>query len=125
MYICKVHAQCGARFSEILSDNLKSIELIVEEMMGHVLADLFGVSAVDDVSISFAPYTCLKLKRYFIRIHAQCAYEDFILRPRTEEHIKEAIGRNIGARLRELFLAAEVDTIALEPAPWDYGMEIA
>jgi hypothetical protein len=125
MYICKVHAQCGARFSEILSDNLKSVELLVEGMVGQALMELFGTGAVDDVSIHFASYAYSKLKYYFIQVHAQCPYEDFTLLPRTEEHVKEAIGRTIGTRLRELFFSAEIDMITLAPAPWDYGREIA
>ena len=121
MYICNVHAQCGTRFSEILSDNLKNVELLVEGIVGQALSDLFGACAVDDVSIRLASYARSKLKYYFIQIHAQCAYEDCTLRPRTEEHVKEAIGRSIGSCLRELFLSAEVDQITLAPAPWDYG----
>jgi hypothetical protein len=92
---------------------------MVEESVGQALVDLFGEGTVDDVSIYFAPYTYLKLKYYFIQVHAQCAYEDFILRPCTEEHAKEAIGRKVSAVLRELFLSAEVDAITLMPAPWD------
>jgi hypothetical protein len=121
MYICKVHAQCDARFSEIVPDNMKDVECMVEESVGQALIDLFGEGTVDDVSIYFAPYAYSKLKYYFIQVHAQCAYEDFILRPCTEEHAKEAIGRKVRAVLRELFLSAEVDTITLMPAPWDEG----
>lgn len=121
MYICKVHAQCGARFSEIVPDNMQDAECIVEEGVGQALLELFGEGTVDDVSIYFASYAYLKLKYYFIQVHAQCAYEDFILRPCTEEHVKEAIGRKVGAVLRELFLSAEVDAITLIPAPWDEG----
>jgi hypothetical protein len=119
MYICKVHVQCDARFSEIVPDNMNVVECMVEESVGQALVDLFGEGTVDDVSIYFAPYTYLKLKYYFIQVHAQCAYEDFILRPCTEEHAKEAIGRKVSAVLRELFLSAEVDAITLMPAPWD------
>jgi hypothetical protein len=125
MYICKVHAQCGTRFSEILSDNLKNVEILVEGLVGQALMELFGAGAVDDVSIRFVSYAYSKLKYYFIQVHAQCPYEDFILLPRTEEHVKEALGRSIGARLRELFLSAEIDAITLAPAPWDYGRGIA
>lgn len=121
MHICKVHAQCGARFSEIVSDNMKDIECMVEEGVGQALIDLFGEGTVDDVSIYFISYAYLKLKYYFIQVHAQCAYERFVLRPCTEEHVKEAIGRKVGAVLRELFLSAEVDAITLAPAPWDEG----
>ncbi len=121
MYICKVHAQCGTRFSEIMPDNMKDLECMVEEGVGQALIDLFGEGTVDDVSIYFASYAYLKLKYYFIQVHAQCAYEDFMLRPCTEEHAKEAIGRKVGALLRELFLSAEIDTITLAPAPWDEG----
>jgi len=119
MYTCEIFAQCGACFSEIIPDALKDMELLIEEMMGQVLLRLFGAGSVDDVSIyspTCAPY---KLQRYMIQIHAQLDRENFILLPRTEEHLKEAISRCMGTLLRELFLSAEVDTVKLAPAPWD------
>jgi hypothetical protein len=117
MYICKVHAQCGSRFSEIVPDNVEDVELLLEDVMSQVLLTLFGQGVVDDVSIHFVPYAYLKLKYYFIQIHAQCASEEFTLLPRTEEHIKDAISRTIGKLLKELFLSAAVDAVTLTPAP--------
>jgi hypothetical protein len=119
MYICSVLVQCGARFSEAIPDAMRDVELLVEEMMGHVLLKLFGEGTVDDVSICFASYAQTKLKYYSMQIHAQFDHEGFILLPRTEEHIKEAIGRSMGGLLREIFLSAEVDAITLTPISWD------
>jgi len=119
MYICEIFVQCGARFSEVLPDALKDVELLVEEMTGQVLLKLFGAGMVDDVNICFASYAQTKLKQYVMHIHAQFDREGFTLLPRTEEHVKEAIGRSMGALLRELFLSAEVDAVTLKPAPWD------
>ncbi len=120
MYICRVLVQCGARFSEAIPDAMRDIELLVEEMMGQVLLKLFGEGTVDDVSICFTSYAQTRLKYYFMQIHAQFDREGFILLPRTEEHIKEAIGRSMGTLLREIFLSAEVDAVTLTPISWDY-----
>lgn len=120
MYICEILVQCGARFSEVVPDTLKDVELMMEEMMGQVLLKLFGSGTVDDVNICFASYAQARLQRYVVQIHAQLDREGFILLPRTEEHVKEAIGRSMVTLLKELFLSAEVDAVKLTPAPWDY-----
>lgn len=121
MYICKVHVQCSARFSEVIPDALKNVELMVEDVVGQALLNLFGEGMVDDVTIYSASYAPTHMKYYSVQIQVQFDYEGSLLLSLTEEYVKEAIAKTISTLLRELFLSAEVDVVKLIPAPWDYG----
>jgi hypothetical protein len=120
MCILRIQALCDKRFSEILPDDVEKAELAVEDVMGQVLLDLFGEGMVDEVTIRFPANLRVGLQNCSIQILAQSPCQCFTLFPRTEEHMKMAITRRIGALLRELFVSVDIASVTLSHTPWIY-----
>ena len=116
MCTLQMSMQCYNRFFEIALDEREKAELFVEEMVGHVLLDLFGEGIVDDVTISCSSGLPLGLHYCSISICAQCSCEGFVLFPRTQEHMRRAIERSISSILKELFVTVKFDSILLRPS---------
>jgi hypothetical protein len=55
MYTITIHVQCSERFSEVLPYELEDAELVVEDLVGRVLLELFWDVTVQGVMISFSP----------------------------------------------------------------------
>jgi len=121
MGILRVQAHCSGRFFEVLQDEVESCKLVVEEMMSHVLLNLFGEGTVDDVMIHFASNFLMGLQQCSIQILAQCNCEDFVLQPRTDEHVKLAVRNSLSSLLKQLFGSVHVDSVMLLTAPLDDG----
>lgn len=121
MCILRVQAHCSSRFFEVLQDEVESCKLVVEEMMSHVLLNLFGEGTVDDVMIHFASNFLMGLQQCSIQILAQCNCEDFVLQPRTDEHVKLAVRNGLSSLLKQLFGSVHMDSVMLLPAPSDDG----
>lgn len=121
MCILRVQAHCSGRFFEVLQDEVESCKLVVEEMMSHVLLNLFGEGMVDDVMIHFASSLLMDLQQCSIQILAQCNCDDFVLHPRTDEHMKLAVRSGLSSLLKQLFGSVHVDSVMLLPARSDDG----
>ncbi len=116
MCILHIYAQCYNKFFEVSPDEPDLAELIVEDAVCRVLLDLFGVGTVEDVSIEFPPKLRMGLRYCAIQIVAQCACQRFSQLPRTQEHIKMAIEKNLTSLLRELFGVVSVESVIVGPA---------
>lgn len=114
MCILLMHVKCAHRFFEVLLDEVESAELTVEDVMSHILLDLFGKGAVDDVTIRFPT----DLQHCSICIQAQCFCQFFALLPRTEENIKQALIESASCVLKELFGPVNIESVTLSPFPW-------
>ncbi len=118
--MCTLHIsmQCYDKFFEIALDEKENAELFVEEMVSHVLLDLFGEGIVDDVTIQFLAGLPMGLHHCCISIYAQCACEGFILFPRSQDHMKSAIEHSLSSIFKELFVTVKFDNILLRPSQW-------
>jgi hypothetical protein len=127
MCTLQIQMQCYDKFFEVLPDDVENAELIVENVMGHILLDLFGGGTVDDVTICFSSQLRMGLRHCSVQIRAQCSSQGFIALPRLEllphikENIKLAIEKSIYSVMKELFVSVKVDSVLLNPSPWDYG----
>jgi hypothetical protein len=121
MCILWVHVQCYDRFFEVSPDEVENAELMVEDMVSHVLIDLFSEGMVDDVAIRFSPKPPMGLQHCSIQIRAQCACQCFALLPRTRENMEFAIEESICSLLREIFGTVSVDNVTLRPSPGGLG----
>jgi hypothetical protein len=121
----QIQLQCYDRFFEVSSDEVEFAELAVEEIVSHVLLDLFGGGTVDDVTIRFSSSLRMGLQHCSIQIHAQCSCQCFVLLPCTEEKMNLAIEKSLCSMLKELFVSVKVDSVMLNPSPWDYGNDLA
>lgn len=121
MSILRVQAHCSSKFFEVLQNEVESCKLVVEEMMSHVLLNLFDAGTVDDVIIQFASSLLPGLWQCSIQILAQCNCEDFVLQPRTEEHMKVAVRDGLSSLMKQLFGSVNVDSVLLLPAPTEDG----
>lgn len=125
MEIFQISVQCANRFFEILPEEVESAELAVEDVMSHVLLNLFGEGAVDDVTIKFPSRVLAGLQYCSILIRAQCYCNSFTLFPRTEENMKSVVGKTLISFLKELFVSVDIDSITLSPAyPWNDGIPV-
>lgn len=117
MCILRIQAHCSGRFFEVLQSEVENCKLVVEEMMSHVLLNLFGEGTVDDVMIHFASSFLMGLQQCSIQVLAQCNCEDFVLQPRTEEHMKIAVRSSLSSLLKQLFGSVHIDSVVLLPEP--------
>ncbi len=120
MCFLQIHAQSCDRFFEVLPDEVENAELTVENVVSHVLLDLFSEGTVDDVTIRFSSSLHMSPQHCSIHIHAQCSCHSFALLPHTKENMKLAVEKSMCSILKELFGAVNVDSITLSPTPWEY-----
>ena len=118
MCMLQIQAQGTNRFLEVLPDEAENAELTVEHAVSHLLVDLFGEVAVNDVTVLFPSPLHGDLKHCSIQICALCSCDSFALLPRTQEHIKLAVEKRMGSLLRELFGSVKVDDVTLSPSSW-------
>lgn len=118
MSLLHIHAQSYGRFFEVLPEEVEKTELVIEELVSHVLLTLFGEASVevDEVTISFTPASRMGQRDCSIHIRAQCSPESFTLSPCSEEYMRAVIANGIYASLREFFGSVTIDSISLEPA---------
>jgi len=120
MCIFLMHIKCADRFFEVLPDEVESTELTVENAVSHILLDLFGKGAVDEVTIRFPSDLRMGLQYCSIDIRAQCFCQFFALLPRTEENMKHALIESASSVLKELFGPVNIESVTLSPFPWNY-----
>lgn len=125
MCILQIHLQSYDRFFEVLPGEVENAELTVEDVVSHVLLDLFGEGTVDDVTIRFSSSLHMGLQHCSIQIRAQCSCQLFTLLPRTKENMKLAVEKSICSILKELFGSVNVEGVMLSPSPWDSGNDAA
>ena len=125
MCMLQIHAQGYDTFFEVLPDEVQNAELTVEEMVSHVLLDLFGEGIVDEVTICFSSGLRMGLQHCSISIHAQCSCQLFALLPRTKENMRLAVEKSMRSLLKELFGMVHIDSVTLSPAPWEYENDSA
>lgn len=97
-----VTAQSYGRFSEIFPEEPENVELMIEDAVSLVLAELFDEAIVDDISVRFSLPSQSGHRDGTIYIQAQCTLESFTLVPRTEEYIQLAVEDGICAILKEV-----------------------
>ena len=124
MCTLQIFMQCYDKFFEIAPTEKENAELFVEDMVCHVLLNLFGAGTVDDVAIRFSAHRPMSLHHCFISIHAQCACEGFVLFPRSREHMKHAIEQGLTSIFKEVFTSVTFDTIQLRPSQCVYEQEV-
>ena len=125
MCMLQIHAQGYDMFFEVLSDEVQNAELAVEEIVSHVLLDLFGEGTVDDVTICFSSGLRMGLQHCSIQIDAQCPCQLFALLPRTKENMRLAVEKSMRSLLKELFGTVHIDSVTLSPSPWEYENDTA
>ncbi len=118
MSLLHIHAQSYGRFFEVLPEEVVNTELVVEELVSHVLLTLFGEASVevDEVTISFTPASRMGQRDCSIHVRAQCSPESFTLSPCSEEYMRAVIANGIYSSLREFFGSVTIESISLEPA---------
>jgi hypothetical protein len=86
----QMQMRCSDRFFEILPENVVSAALMVEDVVGHGLLDLFEMVEVEDVTICF--HTDSRLGKYCsICIHAECFCQPSSLLTYTEENLRQGL----------------------------------
>ena len=117
MHTLCIDAQSYGRVSEIFPDEPENVELMIEDAVSLVLADLFEEEAiVDDISASFSAPSSSGHREGAIRIQAQCTLESFTMIPRTKEYIQLAVKEGIGAILKELLGPVTIQKLEMEPS---------
>ncbi|HEY6540545.1 MAG TPA: hypothetical protein VIZ18_06395 [Ktedonobacteraceae bacterium] len=117
MHTLRIHAQSYGRVSEIFPDEPENVELMIEDAVSLVLADLFEEEAiVDDISASFSTPSHSGHRDGTIRIQVRCALESFTMIPRTEEYIQLAVKEGICTILKELLGPVTIQKLEMEPS---------
>jgi len=118
MSLLHIHAQSYGRFFEILPEEGENAELAVEDLVSHVLLELFGEASVEveEVTIAFSPLSRLGQRDCSLHIRAHCSPESFTLSPCSEEYMRAVIAESIYSSLREFLGSVTIESISLEPA---------
>lgn len=117
MHTLRIHAQSYGRVSEIFPDEPEHVELMIEDAVSLVLADLFEDEAiVDDISASFSAPSPSGHRDGTIIIQAQCSLASFTMIPRTDEYIQLAIKEGICAILKELLGPLTIQKLEMVPS---------
>lgn len=116
MYRLRIDAQSYGRFSEVFPDEPENVELMIEDAVSLVLADLFEEAIVDDISAAFSDPSASGHREGAIYIQAQCTLESFTMIPRTDEYIQLAIKEAICAILKELLGPVTIQKLEVEPS---------
>src|SRR5690348_5874484 len=115
MHRLHIHAQSYGRVSEVFPDEPENVELMIEDAVSLVLADLFDEAIVDDIAVAFSIPSPSGHREGTIRIQAQCALESFTMIPRTDDYIRLAIQEGVCAILRELLAPVAIQKLDMEP----------
>ena len=118
MCTLQIFMQCYDKFYELTLDEQVSAELFVEDMVGHVLLNLFGQATVDDVTIQCTSKLSISSPHCSISIRAQCSCEEFVGHSHSQEYMKYAIEQAIVSIFKELFVDVKFDNIILCPSQW-------
>jgi hypothetical protein len=131
MCYLQIHMQCHDKFFEVLTEDIEGTELLVEDIMGNILLNLFGGGTVDNVTICLHANLRKGLRHCSIEIRAQCPCQSVIslpsieTLPRIKENVKRAIENKVCAVMKELFVSVKVESLVINPSPWDYGSDPA
>ncbi len=120
--MCHLHiyAQSYSRNVEVLPEAVENAELVVEDVVSHVLLELFGEAEVDNVSIRFFSDSQAGLKHCSIQIHAQCSCRSSTAPLHSIERMKLILKEGMSYPLKELFGSVNVDNIMLGPSLCEY-----
>jgi hypothetical protein len=116
MHTLRINAQSYGRFSEIFPAEPENVELMIEDTVSLVLADLFDEAIVDDISVRFSLPSQTGYRDGTIYIQAQCTPKSFTLVPRTEAYILLAVEDGICAILKELLGPVSIQKLVMEPS---------
>ncbi len=116
MHTLRIDAQSYGRFSEVFQDEPENVELMIEDAVSLVLADLFDEAIVDDISVRFSLPSQTGHRDGTIYIQAQCILESFTLVPRTETYIQLAVEEGICAILKEFLGPVTIQELVMEPS---------
>ena len=116
MHTLRIDAQSYGRFSEIFPDETENVELMIEDAVSLVLADLFEEAIVDDISVAFSVPSQSGHRDGTIHIQAQCTLETFTMIPRTDEYIRLAIKEGVCTILKELLGPVIIQKLDMEPS---------
>ena len=116
MHTLRINAQSYSRVSEIFPDEPENVELMIEDAVSLILADLFDEAIVDDISVHFSLPSKTGYRDGTIYIQAQCTLESFTLVPRTAEYIQLAVEDGICAVLKELLGAVTISKLEMVPS---------
>jgi len=116
MHMLCIDAQSYGRFSEIFPEEPENVELMIEDAVSLVLADLFDEAIVDDISVHFSLPSQTGNRDGTIYIQAQCTLKSFTLVPRTEQYIQLAVEDGVCAILKELLGPVTIQKLVMKPS---------
>ena len=114
MYIIQIYMECVEKFSEILPNDLEYAELVVEDLVSHILLDFFTEAIIDEVSISFSSDSLKEQQPSFIRINAQCSNRISQLLPNDVENMELALEASLSCVLVELLGSVNVNKVEIK-----------
>ncbi len=118
MYLVQMDMYCTERFLEILPHDVEYAELMVEDLVSHILLDLFANALIDQVSISFSSDPSLE-QLCSVQIQARCLSKSFRLAPHELERTELTLEDRVSRALVQLLGAVEVERVAIGRLPSD------
>lgn len=113
MYLIQIEAQCIGDHFEVLLDEVKNAELMVEDLVGQILLDFFGEVAVDEVLIVFSPRSSEEQRDCTVYIQARCSLEGPPVTEDQMQKVERVLEERVSYTLMELFGTVIVDRVMI------------
>lgn len=120
MYIVQMDMHCTEKFFEILPHDVEYAELMVEDLVSHILLDLFATAMIEQVNICFSSDPLLG-QLCSVQIQAQCVSKSVQLTPKELENLEMAVEDRVSRALVQLLGAVEVERVAIGWLPSEEG----
>jgi len=113
MCLVEMNIFCYDRLPEDLSDELEHIELLVKEIVHHILLSFYKKARFGEVIVTPSSLPTERQHMYTIRIRALCSHDAWC----TEDSgkIELTLEEKISVVLMELFEAVEIEQVIIKP----------
>lgn len=116
MCLIQIYVQCADRFFEILPEEVDTAELAIEDLVSHILIDMFEEEVtVDDVTIKFTRHRLKEQSSCSISIQAHCPITSRTLCSQELESRELILEERFSNSLLEFFWSVDVETVSIRP----------
>jgi hypothetical protein len=113
MFLIQINVQSGDRFFEVLPGETENAELVVEDLVSHLLIEHFDEVIVDRVTVDFSANPAREQFYWSVYIEAYCQSSSLPFSAYKLKSMEQVLKERISSSLLELFgkILAESITI--------------
>src|SRR5437879_5849628 len=101
MFLIQINVQSGDRFFEVLPGETENAELVIEDLVSHVLLEYFDEVAIDRVTVKFSPDTAREQFYWSVYIKAYCQSSSLPFSAQKLKSMEQVLKERISSSLVE------------------------